>query len=298
MPSISHSEVETYLTCRRKHYYSYVLKLEKNVGSQGQARGSVGHEVLAAFYRVFLSALEPGELWNEAMEAAYATFKEQTRWNLVDDDKHLKLKDILFDWYFPFEPYVSKGYQVIAVEEQYRLVYDEELDLSYTFVVDLVLKDPQGRILVVDHKFLNDFYTRAAAELQPQIPKYIGALRGLNYKVAYGEYNMLRTRPLKKSGNTLSDRQQQITIEASNKRVLRSWEEQVDVAEELVLLKTEPIEEIERRAWRVGTDHVCKFCDFRPLCIAELNGEPTKLMKNTEYRAKKKRPMPEASKDV
>lgn len=287
MPSISHSEVESYLTCRRRHYYSYVLKLEKNVSSQGQARGSVGHAVLEAFYREFIG--NGIEAWDRAMIVAYDTFKKETRWNIVDDDKHLKLKEVLFDWYFPFEPYVSKGYEVVAVEESYRLMYDEELDLSYSFVVDMVLRDPQGRTLVVDHKFLNDFYTRMAAELQPQIPKYIGALRGLKHKVAYGEYNMLRTRPLKKSGNTLSDRQQQLTIEASSTRVLRSFQEQADVAEEITLLKTEPIEEIERRAWRVGSDHVCKFCDYRALCIAELNGEPTKLMLSTEYRTKKKR---------
>lgn len=287
MPSISHSEVESYLTCRRKHYYSYVLRIEKNVGSQGQARGSVGHAVLDAFYSTFIG--KGAEVWDQAMENAYSEFKKQTRWNLVDDDKHLKLKEILFDWYFPFEPYIAKGYEVVAVEEFYKLLYDDELDLTYSFVVDLVLKDPQGRVLVVDHKFLNDFYTRTAAELQPQIPKYIGALRGLNHKVAYGEYNMLRTRPLKKSGNTLSDRQQQLTIESSNTRTLRSFQEQIDVAEEITLLKTEPIEEIERRAWRVGSDHVCKFCDFRALCIAELNGEPTKLMLSTEYKKREKR---------
>lgn len=296
MPSVSHSEVEAYLTCRRKHYYSYVLRLEKNVGSAGQARGSVGHAVLEAFYKHFVG--HGIEVWDEALADAYQTFRDKTRWNIVDDAQHLKLKEILFDWYFPFEPYVSKGYRILQVEETYRLLYDEELDISNTFVVDMVVEDPRGKVAIVDHKFLNDFYTRFAAELQPQLPKYIAAMRGLNHKVNYGEYNMLRTRPLKKSGNTLSDRLQQITIEASTNRILRSWDEQMDVAEEITLLRTEPVEEIERRAWRVGSDHVCKFCDFRSLCIADLNGDATGLLKHTEYKVKEKRQAIEPSEDA
>lgn len=50
MPSVSHSEVDSYLLCRRKHYYGYGLGLERVSTSHSLATGTAGHRILEAFY--------------------------------------------------------------------------------------------------------------------------------------------------------------------------------------------------------------------------------------------------------
>lgn len=199
MPSTSHSEVESFLLCTRKWYYGYARRLKRITESQSLASGSAGHKVLEAFYARILEAGDTlGEqqaVWGDALEAARATYDQLVVDGFTDGDgKRWPLAYILFDWYFENEPFVRNGWRVMAVEKKFSLKYDEEMDYKLPFVVDLIARDPEGKTVVIDHKFVWDFYTYEQSELQPQIPKYIGALRALNYKIDYGYYNMIRTR--------------------------------------------------------------------------------------------------------
>ena len=53
---ISQSEVDAFLSCRRKHYYGYREKLQPKRHGEGLTRGLLGHEVLAAYYAQFVAA--------------------------------------------------------------------------------------------------------------------------------------------------------------------------------------------------------------------------------------------------
>tara|TARA_R110000868_G_scaffold364192_1_gene627027 strand:- start:405 stop:1322 length:918 start_codon:yes stop_codon:yes gene_type:complete len=294
MPSVSHSEVDGYLLCRRKHYYGYGLSLQRISTSPALATGTAGHAVLEAFYKTLLKAGDTVEIQQANFEAgllaaheAYDTILSE---GYQDADRRATLHDILFneDWgYFPNEFLTRNGWKILAVEAEYSLVYDEEKQSSYPFVVDMIVQDPSGSYVVIDHKFVYDFYTAGQTDLQPQIPKYIGALRALNYEIAYGAYNMLRTRKLKTPDS--SSMNYFLILKPTTERVLNTFMEQLGVAAEIQALKELPIEEQGRRAYRTANKMVCQSCSFKDICSTELNGGNTELMLKTEYKIRERR---------
>lgn len=307
MPSVSHSEVDSYLLCRRKHYYGYTLSLERISSSDSLAVGSAGHKILQAFYDVILAAGETAKeqklAWDEAMSAALAKYHELVKEGFKEPDpegRKAQLYDILFHpvwgYFVANEPYVGVD-TILAVEQEFSLEYDTETQAQYPFVVDLIVRKGKD-IVVVDHKFTYDFYTMEASDLQPQIPKYIGALRGLGYQVAYGQYNMLRTRRItgtkdKKTGTypgpTADQMQDVLTLKPSPTRVARTFTEQMGVAAEIQARKELSVEEQERTAFRVANKMVCQSCSFRDLCEAELSGGNTSLMLKAEYKTRERK---------
>lgn len=301
MPSVSHSEVESYLLCRRKHFYGYTMSLERKATSTGMSRGSVGHSVLETCYRYVLSGGSPAgqqARFQDGVDRAYARLKELQRDHLVDDDKHISLEEELFEWYFPNEPIVRRGWQVLAVEKEFKLEYDTDEHLYLPFVIDLIAYDLTGAMVIIDHKFLYDFYSYGTTDLQPQIPKYIAGLRALNYDVAYGAYNMLRTRPLKKSSkNNRSDRLQFLELHPSAERVVRSFDEQIWTAREIQALKKLSTEEQERQAFRTANKLVCQSCQFRDLCAMELEGQDTRHFLRQAYQKRERRQFATVSED-
>lgn len=294
MPSVSHSEVDSYLLCRRKHYYGYGLSLERIATSHSLATGTAGHRILEAFYSMLLeaggTAEEQLEAFDQGVVLAEHLYQEIIDEGYEDANNRATLHDILFDpeWgYFANEFMVKNGWRVLAVEQEFNLLYNEQTDSRYPFVVDMIMEDKDGKIVVIDHKFVYDFYTPEQTDLQPQIPKYIGALRAMNYPVAYGAYNMLRTRKLK---TPAADSMQYFMILKPNKdRVLNTFMEQLGVAAEIQALKELPIEDQSRRAYRTANKMVCQSCSFRDICSTELMGGNTELMLKTEYKLRERR---------
>lgn len=294
MPSVSHSEVDSYLLCRRKHYYGYGLSLERVSTSHSLATGTAGHRVLETFYKTLLSAgstaTEQLEAWDAGLLAAQQEYDTIVEEGYEDAPNRALLNDMLFneDWgYFANEYMTRAGWTIMAVEAEFSLVYDEEKQSSYPFVVDMIVKDAEGRFVVIDHKFVYDFYTPEQTDLQPQIPKYIGALRAMNYEIGYGAYNMLRTRKLKTPDS--GSMNYFMILKPNTDRVLNTFMEQLGVAAEVQALKELPLEEQSKIAYRTANKMVCQSCSFRDICSTELMGGNTELMMKTEYKIRERR---------
>jgi hypothetical protein len=294
MPSVSHSEVDSYLLCRRKHYYGYGLSLQRVRESDSLATGVAGHKILEAFYRAILNEGQTVEQQQEAfykgLDAALNTWSDLVKEGYVDGDRRAKLQDILFDreyGYFNHEFFVKKGWRVLAVEAEFNLQYDDETQAQYPFVVDMIVQDPEGNYVVIDHKFVYDFYTPEATDLQPQIPKYIGALRALGHEISYGGYNMLRTRKIKEP--TPESNNYFMILKPNTTRITTTFMEQLGVAAEIQALKELPLEDQEKRAYRTANKMICQSCSFRDLCSTELMGGNVELMKKTEYKIRERK---------
>jgi CRISPR/Cas system-associated exonuclease Cas4 (RecB family) len=294
MPSVSHSEVDSYLLCRRKHYYGYGLSLERLTTSHSLATGTAGHRILEKFYEKLLelgaTAEEQLAAWDQAVAVAQAEYELIVDEGYENVNNRAELHDMLFhaEWgYFANEFMVNNGWRILAVEQEFNLLYNEATDSQYPFVVDMIVEDADGKIAVIDHKFVYDFYTPAQTDLQPQIPKYIGALRAMNYPVAYGAYNMIRTRKLKTpepdSMNYF------MMLKPNTDRVLNTFMEQLGVAAEIQALKELSLEEQSKRAYRTANKMVCQSCSFREICSTELMGGNTELMLKTEYKVRERR---------
>lgn len=369
LPSVSHSRADGYLLCRRKDYYSYTLGLQRVYESDGTGLGSAYHQCLDALYRTILEAgttrKKQKAAWKKGVQAMHAHYQKLVKEGFESPDNRVDLKELLRR-YVNNEPFVREGWLIKGVEQEFLLEYDEETQSRFRFVIDLIAEDPTGKVVIVDHKTAYDFFDHEMASLQGQVPKYIGAMRGLGHKVHYGAYSQIRTRPIrgekKLKGQLVADlekagyvhhelvkvtyahgtgeegeiiekeelrevplsklsvveltqlakshgielylgptEEQQfefLKIEASAHRVVRTFEEQVAVAEEITAREQLPVEEIERTAFRTANKMVCKSCDFRDLCEAELAGRPTKLLLQSEFRVREKRPEIEVSEEV
>lgn len=293
MGTVSHSEVDSYLLCRRKHYYGYGLSLQRISESHSLAMGTAGHRILEAFYQTIAdeeTVEAQARMFEAAIGVARAEYDEIVAEGYEEASNRVALFHALFDpsWgYFSQEPYVRNGWRILAVEADFTLLYDEETDSKYPFVVDMIAVDPDGDTVVIDHKFVYDFYTPEATDLQPQIPKYIGALRALGYNVAYGAYNMVRTRKIKEP--TPEQMHHMMMLKPNTTRVKATFLEQISVANEIQALKTLPLEEQDARAYRVANKMVCQSCSFRDICSTELTGGNVELMIRTEYKIRERR---------
>jgi hypothetical protein len=294
MPSVSHSEVDSYLLCRRKHYYGYGLSLQRVRESDSLATGVAGHATLEAFYRTIIdngiTVEEQQAAFDKALDAAAKKYDELKADGFQEANRRASLYEILFhsDYgYFNNEFFVKNGWRVLAVEAEYNLQYDDETKATYPFVVDMIVQDPEGNYVVIDHKFVYDFYTPEATDLQPQIPKYIGALRALGHEIAYGGYNMLRTRTLKE--RTPESNNYFMILKPNATRITTTFMEQLGVAAEIQALKELPLENQEKRAYRTANKMICQSCSFRDLCSTELMGGNVELMKKTEYKIRERK---------
>jgi hypothetical protein len=249
---------------------------------------------LETFYKHILGngidASEQAEAFDDALDAARKEYDAIVEEGYTDADRRATLHDILFNeeyGYFAHEFFVRKGWRVLAVESEFNLLYDDETEASYPFVVDMIVEDTEGNYVVIDHKFVYDFYTPEQTDLQPQIPKYIGALRALGHEVSYGAYNMLRTRKLKTP--TAETNNYLMILKPNNTRIVGTFMEQLGVAAEIQALKELPLEEQDKRAYRTANKMVCQSCSFRDLCSTELMGGNVELMKKTEYKIRERR---------
>lgn len=293
MPTVSHSEVDSYLLCRRKHYYGYGLSLQRVSESEALAGGTAGHKILEAFYLVVGDGYETNDRdakFAEGLEAAKSMYAQLVEEGFTESDRRASLYESLFNegyGYFSQEPFYSQGWDILGVEQDFTLLYDEETDARYPFVVDIIARDPDGKIVVIDHKFVYDFYTPEATDLQPQIPKYIGALRALGYEVSHGAYNMVRTRKIKDP--SAEQNCHLMLLKPNTTRVRQTFLEQIHVATEVQALKSLPLEDQEARAYRVANKMICQSCSFRDLCSTELIGGNVELMLRSEYKVRERR---------
>ena len=282
MPSVSHSEVDSYLLCRRKHYYGYTKSLQRVQESAALAMGSAGHKILEVFYKNILD----GHSFDVALAAAKAE-ADELRQQVSIPANRANIFDTLFDIYFPNEPLVKEGWEILAVEKQFNLEYDPDTQAQYPFVVDIIAKSPEGKVVVIDHKFVYDFYNYEASIMQPQIPKYIGALRALNYKIDHGAYNMIRTRKLKES--TAEGMIAWLDVKPEPARVQQVFKEQIAVASDIMAIKSLDEKQQDEHAYRVANKMVCQSCSFLDICRTELSGGNSKLMIQTEYKIRERK---------
>ena len=372
MPSVSHSRADSYLLCRRKDYYGYILGLQRVSEADSTGLGSAYHQCLEVLYSTIKAAgttrKKQKAAWKSAVKAMHEHYLKLVKEGFESPDNRVDLKELLRR-YVENEPFVREGWLIMDVEKEFLLEYDEETKSRFRFVIDLIAEDPTGKVAIIDHKTAFDFFDHEMAQLQGQVPKYIAAMRGLGYKVHYGAYSQIRTRPIRGekklkgqlikelekvgyvahemvkvwvpdlsnpeevpaeeemqeelrevplsklmvkdlefaakqhgidlySGPTPEQQFDVLLIEASAARVIRTFEEQIAVAEEITAREALPVEQVERMSFRTANKMVCKMCDFRDLCEAELAGRPTKLLLETEFETKQRRPDIEVSEFV
>ena len=289
---ISHSEVESFLSCEAKHWYAFMdstfgplAGLEPKRFSDSLFRGLTGHEAL----HVFFQNIKDGQSIAEAAEASYAHLRMiGTRPEVLTYPNHLKIVMDLANRILPrfyaneVVQLLQQGWKPVHVEETFRLRMEfENGTFVYPFKPDVVMSDRANNLWIWDHKFVYNFYDESAIALLPQLPKYIGALRANDMYIKGGYYNQLRWREVKDLDRHVSHDK----LVPTDKRVENAFRQQYKVMVEIAERKVKEQAGEGVEPTRVLSTMVCKSCSFKHLCAADLNGEDTTLMKRVEFRA-------------
>lgn len=281
--TVSHSEAEQFLRCNRAHYYGYILEIMRRDTSDSLARGTIAHTAMEAYFKIiqqYQQAMLPRE---EGIEAAKkAVNRSLLEAFMLAPELAAQVKETL-DWFYEAEPF--KLWDILYVEEDFMLELEDGLKMP--FKPDLIARDPDGKVWLIDHKCVYDFYTPRDAELQPQLPKYLYGLHKLGIHIDKIGYHSLRWRSLKddpkKAGPMVKRRNNLFGFEVPPARAVETMREQIVVSKEVQRRKALPLVEANAIALRAANKMVCNNCSFRSLCIAELNNTNPKLVLDSEY---------------
>ena len=271
---VSHSEVDQYLSCERKHYYAFGKQLQSQHMSDSLTRGTLGHEALEVYYKEIQQGTSPDESALAALDHFKEFIEKGYDLGLLAD-----LQDLLLR-YFAVAPSWDETYEILYVEQEFRLNISDNIE--YPYKPDLIVQDRvTGRIYVLDHKFIYNFYTVDDMKISPQLPKYIGALRSNGINVHSGLYNMLRWRKIKSTAVNDNFRREGVPI--NNNRLAVTFREQVTAMEQIGQLKKLPPDVWETQVLRTASSFNCKNCSFHQLCTLDLAGEDTSMAEKYDY---------------
>lgn len=279
----SHSEVESFLSCERRHYYAYGLQIQGKYTSEALERGIMVHHALAIFYQGLKDNLSVDAAQSKAIMALSDLYSTSSAY---DPTKLFTGCMSLFNWYIDFYRDEFQHIEVLEVETDYLIPITD--DYSLPVKIDLIYRDLRvNEVVVTDHKIVADFYDLDKVELLPQLPKYLAGLRTKGIKVDRAEYNMLRHR------NTLDNkadpglRFRRLDVPLTKARILRTIEEQIRTANRIKSLRDRGIEEWSKTVLRnTGS---CGNCSFKLLCSAELNGKPINDLIEFEFKPRTRR---------
>ena len=289
---VSHSEVESYLSCQAKHHYAFMdstfgpfAGLEPTRFSDSLFRGIYGHEALGVFFEAIMAKDDIPT----AAEKSYQHLRMVgARPDVLMHPPHLKIIMDLIGRILPrfyaneVVALLANGWFPKHVEETFRLRMEfVNGTFVYPFKPDVIMSDAAGNLWIWDHKFVYNFYDESMMKLLPQLPKYIGALRANGMYIKGGYYNQLRWREVK-------DLDKHVThdkVVPTDKRVENAFRQQYAVTVEIAERKLAAAKGEEPPFTRVQSTMVCKSCSFKYLCAADLNGEDTTLMRKVEFRS-------------
>lgn len=270
--TVSHSEVESFLGCRLKHFYGYGLEIERGTISDSLSIGKIGHSALEAYFK----SLQANHTHEEAQAAAMQVLMQ----HMLSDVKNATTAMETLQYFFVANPFA--GWDILHVEQERYLEVNDTLKFPY--IPDLIARDLEGNICLIDNKFMGQFLSQRDAELMSQLPKYAAALRVLGIFVDKIMYNVLKTYSYAKAqDNNAESRHLLLNVPFTEARLKETMREQLTASEEIQFLKSLPIEQWRARAYRAQNKTVCNNCSFRSLCVAELNDYNPQLVLKSEF---------------
>lgn len=279
----SHSEVESFLSCERRHYYGYGLYIQGKYTSEALERGILVHAALAVFYQALKDGFTIEQAQGKGIMALSDLYKSSETY---DPTKVFTQAVSLFNWYIDKYKDDFQYVEVLEVETDYLVPITD--DYSLPVKIDLLWRDLKtNEVVVTDYKVLQDFYDQDKVKLLPQLRKYIAGLWTKGIKVDRAEYDMLRHRNTKDNAEEPGLRFQRLPVPLTKASVLRTIEEQIRAANRIKSLRDRGTEEWGKTVLRnTGS---CTNCSFKLLCDADLNGLPTADLIEFEYKPRTRR---------
>jgi len=256
-----------------------------NSESVALTRGIIGHAVMRDYWLGLQAGEDYDVLTERLLEKIFPTVMSFDVFQPVD--LAADLVRLLSD-YFAVNRERDLLFDVIEVEKEYRIPIGN--DFFIHMYVDLIARVPgYSGVSVLDHKFMYDFLSEDDKNLQPQLPRYIGALMADGYVIKNALYHELRYRVTNEGKINPSTYFRLSPVHITRERVERSMLEFIAEGEEAAGYKQLSEEDWNFKARRAATKNNCRSCSFTQICTAELQGQETELMLSHVYQPRKHR---------
>lgn len=318
---LSFTQIKTFKRCGYKYDVMYNRGIERATTGLKLAEGDFIHRLLAAMYNALRDPTQDDwkDVW-EDIKSEYANaqlFEE-------DAEEVEGLAERVFNIVARYEREVflkhDSELEVLHLEEELPVMYQ-----GITFVIkpDLVVRDKQGNVWLIDHKTKRDFEEDAEERLRydDQVSLYLWGLRELGYNVVGAYHNFIRTRlprrpPLTQKG--LLSRQLITTDEQTVRDTVAAYRAEGKVVTDADLEGFLLTMKMSRFLWRVPTfraddvldklaseyviaretmdwhagrgewprtfNETCARCPVRELCLAELMGGDVDALMQTTFK--------------
>lgn len=202
----SYSNINTFRACQRKYYYRSILGIQKKKWSKALRLGIEGHEILKTF---FLALQQGGTL--ESARAAAEAFANERMEEIAEitfEDEMLDArKEVEVIWWI-IEQYIERyasDWTILHVEEEFIIQLTNGAVI--TFTPDLVVRDRNGAVWIVDHKTTSSLPKAGIPFGDTQALLYSAGVKSLYPELAGFVFNRMRkkipTQPrLTKTGKT------------------------------------------------------------------------------------------------
>lgn len=265
---LSYSQLSVWLECRQRWKYGYVDRIQRRATFPSMLLGRAVHAGIAA-----LLVLGPDCNTKKYIRADADKNGEQYPDDVVEHAANLAYGAYTqFDWdkYYVYEdgkgPVVER--ELIAPLPRWK---------GFHGFIDLILKDSEGRLWIVDHKVRRQFLNPSLEEvsLQMAIYQYLAAANDIY--VTGTILNEIRPDP-KPGSKALPFRQ--TMYYRSPLEVRNVWNEIViPAAEEIAIVRDYP-----QRIYRNMSYKSCNGCMMREICLEDLRGGDTEFLLETAYK--------------
>ena len=279
---ISNSEVESRLTCERKHLFTYIFEKEAKHKSRSLNLGIVGHEVLAVYYKALQEGLNRVDAEQEAMKYLTKLFMAE---DYPPDD--LATVHVLLSRYFAQDS-LAGNVRILEVETDFYLPINKDYwyGMRLDLLVEALVGSQKGKVLLIDHKFTYDFYSYDDLKLNPQMPKYVVAVRNSGYPVHEAYINQIRTRfaahLIPKKGN--DDLFNRMPVGITQERVKSALAHQMKMSERIIEFRRMPLDLQIEESVPVLNKMICRNCPFKNACEMVEDGMSVQKALGPEYK--------------
>jgi len=178
-PHLSYSQINTYLNCSLKYYFQYVAGLPKERISVALPFGRSMHAAFERQYKHLQSEHVP-----ESLEVLREFFSDHlvTTLSLIDEeiifkketadiDSALSMGQNLLTVFHRHSSQVDPE-SIVGVEMPLSCSLGDELNLDLVGIIDLLLEDEQGNLIVVDNKTSKMPYNQTNVDQDLQMSCY------------------------------------------------------------------------------------------------------------------------------
>lgn len=285
---VSNTEVTSWSLCRRQHHYRFDYPAFGGKGIEPKwfnlplylYRGILGHEALAVYY----TAMKEGKSIAECKRAAFAVLQRERvkvaherpdDYDRMDLIKELKTLIDLYSHHYDEEPF-----KVLEVETVHQVQISEDIlsALRLDLLVEYIRGRFKGHVMIMDHKFVYNFFTALKLKLNSQMPKYIKTVADdLGIIVTKAVLNQIRHRTIKDASPEDIFKRELVTPTPAKMKNI--WNEQIEIADKIAHSSVKPL--------RTLSDLSCRSCLFHTICDAELEDQPVKDLILTQYQPNK-----------